>query len=750
MLLFLYFACHRKKKGILIICLDLYFIYYVSMRKILLFFITVAVATSVLHASQWNPVVAVVVDQITHSKLSAEIDLYLNAIREEGKGTVLIIDRWQHPDSIRAALKHEYLNNHLEGAILIGNIPVAMVRDAQHLTTAFKMDQTRDRKESSVPSDRIYDDFDLSFDYLSQDPDSTLYHYYSLRADSPQYIACDIYSSRIKAPAIPGMTPCEAIGAFLTKAVLQKQQAAKMNDILHFAGHGYNSESFSARIDEGWTLKEHFPFLGKKPGAKLHFINFDSDPFIKTRLLGALAEKDLDLAILHHHGSEYAQLLNGNPNTSVASQYIDYAKMFFRDKIRSARDTVKTKAYYLENYDITENWFKGWNDPVITQEDSLFSASMDINIPDLYGFRAGAKVILLDACFNGSFHLNDYIAGYYPFNKDSRTLVVKANSVNTLQDTWTNELAGLLNAGVCVGNWAKGQMTLESHLIGDATFHFSNEYPGSNLDRDIVKEKHNNKFWRSMLKNTYPEFRALGIKMLTANKAVSPEDLLDLESTDESPVVRLQAFMSHMRYADSYLPQAIIRGLEDSYELLRRMAALYAAKNGSPRLMGTVVSTFINPTTPSRVAFQLNYGMNQYPAGELIECIEQIYALNPYYPSGERMEKIKESILANAENQKKEFMALADSTENRKNKVFTIKAQRNLCQPQYLEQMIAMLENCEDTEMRVLIAETLGWYTHSYRKDYIVEQCRKIAAGEKEAVVKLELEKTIKRLNKNI
>ena len=52
--------------------------------------------------------------------------------------------------------------------------------------------------------------------------------------------------------------------------------------------------------------------------------------------------------------------------------------------------------------------------------------------------------------------------------------------------------------------------------------------------------------------------------------------------------------------------------------------------------------------------------------------------------------------------------------------------------------------------MRVLIAETLGWYTHSYRKDYIVEQCRKIAAGEKEAVVKLELEKTIKRLNKNI
>ena len=44
-------------------------------------------------------------------------------------------------------------------------------------------------------------------------------------------------------------------------------------------------------------------------------------------------------------------------------------------------------------------------------------------------------------------------------------MVVKANTVNTLQDTWTNELIGLLNAGVCFGNWAKGQLTLESHLL---------------------------------------------------------------------------------------------------------------------------------------------------------------------------------------------------------------------------------------------------------------------------------------------
>lgn len=68
----------------------------------------------------------------------------------------------------------------IEGAVLIGDIPVVMVRDAQHLTSAFKMDQTAfDRWESSVPSDRFYDDFSLEFAPLGRDSIHPGCFYYS-------------------------------------------------------------------------------------------------------------------------------------------------------------------------------------------------------------------------------------------------------------------------------------------------------------------------------------------------------------------------------------------------------------------------------------------------------------------------------------------------------------------------------------------------------------------------------------------
>mgnify|MGYP006895909346 CR=1 FL=1 len=83
----------------------------------------------------------------------------------------VIVDRWQVPDSIRARLMALHTQKHdaIVGAVLVGDIPVPMVRDAQYLTSAFKMDQSRDRRESSVPSDRFYDDFSLRFCPLGKD-----------------------------------------------------------------------------------------------------------------------------------------------------------------------------------------------------------------------------------------------------------------------------------------------------------------------------------------------------------------------------------------------------------------------------------------------------------------------------------------------------------------------------------------------------------------------------------------------------
>ncbi|MDD2294231.1 MAG: hypothetical protein PHD07_08505 [Bacteroidales bacterium] len=154
---------------------------YISLVLFLLPFFT-------LLAKEQEPSVAVVTDVETYNTISSDIDAFVRSMAVAGKRGVLIIDKSGHPDSIRTQLYRLYKEQNLEGAILVGDIPIPMIRDAHHLTTAFKMSPKRDWKESSVPSDRFYDDFDLEFDYIKQDPDVELLHYYSLKAGSTQHI----------------------------------------------------------------------------------------------------------------------------------------------------------------------------------------------------------------------------------------------------------------------------------------------------------------------------------------------------------------------------------------------------------------------------------------------------------------------------------------------------------------------------------------------------------------------------------
>ena len=76
----------------------------------------------------------------------------------------------------------------LGGVDLVGDVPVPMIRDAQFLTAAFKMDQERTWQQSSITSDRYYDDFDLQFDFLKQDSLQHLFFYYSLNPHSAMTI----------------------------------------------------------------------------------------------------------------------------------------------------------------------------------------------------------------------------------------------------------------------------------------------------------------------------------------------------------------------------------------------------------------------------------------------------------------------------------------------------------------------------------------------------------------------------------
>jgi hypothetical protein len=688
---------------------------------------------------------AIVIDKQTYQNCAQSVEKYKNALLAEGLSAFVIIDRWEAPDSLRAILHTHYKKNHLEGAVFIGDIPIPMIRDAQHLTTAFKMDQTRDWQLSSVPSDRFYDDFNLKFDFIKQDSIQKLYHYYSLRADSPQSIACSIYSGRIRAPQIPGKDKYTLITQYLEKVVKEKEHKRYMSQLTYFAGQGYNSNCMIARIDEKLALTEQFPFT-KNGGKSINYIDFNFDENVKYRLMAELSREDLDLAILHHHGAEDTQLMNATPKGNEPKRWIELSKKFFRSKIRSARDTTQTKNYYLANYDIPADWVEGAFNAEMMLKDSLEDAGLNWYIPDSYDFVSGCRMTLLDACFNGSFHLDDYIAAYHIFNPGN-TIVVKANTVNTLQDTWTNELLGLLNLGVTAGNWAKGNMTLESHLIGDPTFSFKNADPKKrDFNLALRKEEHNARYWKSLMKEQNSEIRSLALKMLDRNNAITSDELYDIQAKDEMTTVRLMAFSLLVKRADEKLPQAIRLALSDNYELIRRLGAFYASKNLDPLYADELFAYAMEPGLSSRVSFQLNMAMNAFPSKIALEAVQKTIekVTNPVW--AENKKPLKSRIENNAKSEAASMQTLMDYSKTFRENRFTISGLRNLVLIEYLTDYFTFFKESPNDELRLMLAEAFGWYRYSSKKKEIIAFCTEQIKTEKNSRIQYELEKTLNRL----
>jgi|ADGO01.1.fsa_nt_gi hypothetical protein len=176
---------------------------------------------------------AIVIDANSYAQLKQEVTAYKKAVEQQGLGTYIVSHHWSKPEEIRAVLQQLYHQSpKLEGAVLVGDIPVPMIRDAQHLTSTFKMDQRRNWKASSVPSDRYYDDFDLQFNFLKQDSTQPNLFYYALSPTSPQRIDMDIYTARIKPPVQEGENAVEKLRSYLQKVVNEKKESNPLNDFL--------------------------------------------------------------------------------------------------------------------------------------------------------------------------------------------------------------------------------------------------------------------------------------------------------------------------------------------------------------------------------------------------------------------------------------------------------------------------------------------------------------------------------------
>ena len=695
--------------------------------------------------------VAVVIDQDCYSQTKDAVNEYVDAMELDGKTGILLIDEWGVPDSIRVRLETLHREKALEGAVLIGDIPVPMIRDAQHLSSAFKMDQKRDWKESSIPSDRYYDDFHLQFNFLSRDKDRKDFFYYSLAPESPQQIRSDIYTARIK-PA-QGQDKYKAIADFLRKAVRTKKAAieaagrgtnglalAEPDRVMFFAGHGYNSESMVSRMNEYKALHEQIPSVNK-PGGKVDFINFDFDKSVKTRLLSALGDEDLDVALLHHHGYNDMQLLNGSPYESTPDGWLALARNYFREKMRSSRNPEATRKDFIKRFGIPGEWLDEASDPELIIKDSLYDRSMDIYTDDIDRYDIKARFVLFDACFNGAFTEADYVVPHYLFGEANNTVAALAHSVNTLQDVWTDELVGLFDEGVCAGNIFKHVWSLENHLFGDPTFHFG---AVSDLDRKVSMKEEKAGIWRKLLKSesTPCDVKCLAVRVLTRNGNITGEELLDLQRNSGSGIVRLAAFNGNVELAGDCLTEAISLGLDDSYELLQRLSARYAGYNQSPELDGQIVRLYVDPLTPTRVMFQLKAPLVDIETGKATELIRKY----GHWKGDEGLESLIDYLEVCGKSLSEDLANLESDSPNARNARLFIRSQRNQCRADILDALQTFFAKTDDPAIKLQIAELLGWYRYSYAREKALGICRSLHSAESDPVIRDEFRRSISRL----
>ncbi|MBO5251678.1 MAG: HEAT repeat domain-containing protein [Bacteroidaceae bacterium] len=693
---------------------------------------------------------AIVTDSKSYEEAKNEIDTYRASVENEGLGTYLLIDDWKTPQPIRELLikLHADKKAPLEGCVFVGDIPVPMIRDAQHLCSAFKMNQTMAWHRSSVPSDRYYDDFDLQFDYLKQDSIRPDYHYLSLRADGSQYLSPDIYSGRIRPLRAEGMDKYQLLRDYLKKVVAEKQQSNVLDQLSMGRGHGYNSEDLLAWSGEQIAIREQFPQLFK-PGNTVKFYDFTFQFPAKNMYLNEVQREDLDMMLFHHHGGTDAQYINGYDEPKNVQENIESIKLFLRSKVPGRAKKVGKEqaiAEYAKQYNVPESWCAEAFDPEKQKADSIYHYHMDIHMEEMHQLRPNARFVLFDACFNGSFHLEDYLAGSYIFNP-GKTIATFACSVNSIQDKWPDEFLGLMAAGMRIGQYARLTCFLENHLIGDPTLRFTpNVDAGFDINHALVLKEGDVAFWKKQLNSPLVDMQALALRQLSN---ADYKDIVSLlkESyfNSNSFMVRLEALRLLVLNYPNESVSVLTAALNDSYELIRRYAGEYAEKNGSPELIPAWVESYLQRSQEKRLRFKILGGIDAFPYADVKAEIEKQTADMTLYNRDH-----VDALLAQLPRQEKSMDLDIETITNPKSKASYVRRDlRTFRNHPVGGKALAMLlafvkDESRPVDQRIIATEALGWYNLYHDKTSIIESLKGIQTNDE--ALKNEIQKSIVRL----
>ena len=719
------------------------------MRKTILLILTCLLCSGLGAQQIADRSFAIFVDKATAEACRSELEAYRSAIAAEGLPAEIYADAWRTPEQVRDCIRQLYREKGLEGAVFIGDIPVAMIQGAQHFTSAFKMDQqTFPMFDASVPSDRFYDDFGLKFRFIAQDSTRHDLFYYWLTGDSAQRIHCDIYTGRIRATE-PGEAGFAQIRAYLKKATAAHKENNPLDRLVSYTGEGSFSNSLSAWKDESITLREQMPAaFTEADGAK--FYMFYMYPDIKEVLAREMARPDVDLMFYHEHGTPDRQWLTHLAPAETDDEFYANgrlaARQLLRRNVRYGTDPMKTRERMIRDLGIDSTWFDGWDDPAVVAQDSLDDLKTGIVLEDVRRYNPNPRFVIFDACYNGDFREQDFIAAEYILGS-GRTVACLGNSVNVLQDKSSSDLLGMLAEGYRVGEWAQMTNILESHIIGDPTFRFTASGSARRPDLHSTDPA----YWLSVLRDEKlpSDLQSLALYKLFDLKYEGLSDLLrDTYFNSPSYMQRLQCLHLLPYYNDGNYATVLKAALEDPYEFIRRKAVYYMGKVGRNDFVPGIVRLYMNDYLSERIAFNVWQSLGHLDTGLAAELFDDAIDKADIYDKEAFRKRVQASVEGARGMYVSSLRALSDPDYKRYKKSFTQSLRNNPYPSLVPDALRKLADTSEDTQYRILLAEALGWYVRAWNRADIIAGCRQILATEKDLDPALadELTKTINRL----
>lgn len=667
---------------------------------------------------------AIIVDSRTYQACEENLLAYREAIEKQGLPTYIIHEQWASPAAIRSHIKSLHTHQHLEGIVLIGEIPIPMIRKAQHLATAFKLDEEQfDRRDSSVPSDRYYDDLDLRFDSVGQDENNPLFFYYNLAAKSPHTVQSDIYSGRIMPLRLADKDSFEQINSYLKKVTEAKTRENAIDQVFTYLGDGTLSNSLSAWAPESDRLQQQFPGVFRSAG-QVQTLRFDMWDTPKNAIIQQLKREDLDMAFFHQHGLPETMHLSGEM-TSPAISRSTIQQYVWKLALRHAKGQDELSSFFktnLETYHLDSSYQARFDPQAFKVAQKERESHQILNSSEIDSIAPNAKFIVLDACYNGDFRENDYVAGRFIFSP-SGTLAVFAHTVSILQDVHASHLIGALGMGMSIGKWAQYNNSLESHIIGDPTLRFA---PNQPVDLDATLAAASNQEWidRIAQPSCPDELRNILLTELHLRDYPGIENLTRaLFHNASAAITRLTCLTIAFKRGGQLQLDLVKQGMQDSDELVRRLSINRSAFIGHPELIPHIIDAYLNSAHASRLVFNLTMAMYSFDDQLLEAELRRQLERKPW--------RQKDAWLARFEkNRRTGFYhdldnAILDPKASYRN--LSISSLKNVNYHPSVPQYIALaFDTNEKEQTRVNMLESLAWFGQSHQKNHIIQACQRL------------------------